>query len=109
VEVGGAALDGEGIVAVQSVSSGSDAPVEFSSEGRTARAELPELSLTAGFVPAKDKKKNPTPPQPSEKVVVRLRAERPGTGLLTVRVGPLGSPDTRGSALSGRNVSVEKA
>ena len=110
VELGGAAI-GEGWVSAQTVAvEGSGPPVAFVRKGAVARAELPEGALEAGFVAATGRGKAepaPVPAQPTLMVELRVRAERVGQGLLSMRAGPRGAAGTAGSGMVGRSFVVD--
>lgn len=111
VEVSGPAL-GDGIVSAPAVAVGGREPAIalVVHKGARARAELSECSLDAGFVAAERRKGEETtraPDPPAIVLEVRVRAERVGQGLLSVRVGPLGAAGTAGSGMIARPFVVE--
>ncbi|WP_437983292.1 hypothetical protein [Sorangium sp. So ce117] len=107
VEIGGAAL-ADGMVSALAVAIEGSAVVAFTREEAAARAELPEAVLEAGFMPAASKGASAAlRPQPAIVIELRVRAERAGQGLLSVRVGPRGATGTAGSAMVGRSFTVE--
>ena len=85
--------------------------VKASAHGATAtfkgpRAELPELALEAAFEVDSNKKAPPPPPIEPRRVIVTIRGEKAGAGLLTVRVGPIGASGTSGSAMQGKTLTI---
>jgi hypothetical protein len=104
VEIGGDALSHHLISAAEAAAKGPSVP--FASRGSVLRAELADAALDAGFA---DIKSVPKGSDPTFDLVVRVRGERPGSALMTVRVGPLGASGTSGSALQGRSFSVVPA
>lgn len=112
VHVGGIAKK-NGLVELvgASISMQDEGSADLVKNERTSRIDFPGASLHPGFViekPTKRTAKAPPPPeQPSLTVTITLRGKKEGRGLLTVRVGPLGREGHRGSALIGRNLSVE--
>jgi hypothetical protein len=78
---------------------------EFSRRGSVLRAELPDVTLDAGL--ADTKPKPPPEAEPSFHLVVRIRGERAGSSLMTIRVGPLGATGITGSAMQGRSFVVD--
>jgi hypothetical protein len=108
VEVSGAAL-AEGLVSVQAAGLEGGAPAAAARAGATARADLPDCALEAALVLSDARSKAPSAPLPPPAIVLelRVRAERAGQGLLSVRVGPRGATGTAGSGLVGRAFVVE--
>ncbi len=112
IQVGGVAKK-NGLVELvgATISMADETAADLVKDERTSRVDFPGASLYAGFVvekPLKKVSKAPPPPeQPSLSVTVTLRGVKQGSGLLTVRVGPLGTEGHRGSALVGRNLSVD--
>jgi hypothetical protein len=106
VELGGAAI-AAGLVSVQSVAIEGREAVAFVRKGAAARAELPEVGLDAGFAPASGRGAPPAPAQPAIVIELRVRAERAGQEILSVRVGLRGATGTAGSAMVGRSFAVE--
>jgi hypothetical protein len=77
----------------------------LSEAGPTLRAELPALCMDPAFL--RLPKGTPQPPVvPPMRLVVRVRGKKAGSGLLTVRVGPLGAKGYAGSALQGRVLTI---
>ncbi len=105
-ELGGPAIDGK-LVKPGEVTLG-DATGEFVQRGNVWRAELPALAFEAGFarIERKSKTDPPPPPNPSREASIRLAALIAGSGLLMVRVGPIGATGTAGSGMQGRSVIV---
>ncbi len=99
VEVAGNAV-AEGLIASEEVTLGG-AKGQFEKKGSAFRAEISDAKLDAHFADA-----SRADPAPSIELVVKLRAERPGNGLMTVRVGPLGATGIMGSAMEGRSFVV---
>ncbi|WP_156339024.1 hypothetical protein [Chondromyces crocatus] len=107
VELGGAAIV-ERYVTVEAVAledGTTSTPCVL--RGSVARAELPEVTLEAGFaVPARAPYGEPMPLQPSLTLLLRVRAERLGQALMTVRIGPRGGVSTTGSGMVGRSFMI---
>ncbi|EYF00263.1 hypothetical protein [Chondromyces apiculatus] len=107
VEIGGQAIT-EARVLVEDIALESGPASGFVTRGNIARAELPAVSLEAGFeIPAKLPEGEAPPQQPSLTLVLRVRGKRPGQALLTVRVGPRGGASTAGSGMVGKSFVVE--
>jgi hypothetical protein len=102
VEIAGDAVS-DHLVSIAHASADRGPTAEFSPDGRVLRAELPDATLDAGVTetgrPARDA-------QPLFDLVVVVRGDKPGSSLMTVRVGPLGTTGTSGSALAGRSFVV---
>jgi hypothetical protein len=112
VEVAGAGVTSDKLVTARDVAVQGQpkASAEFALKSGVARAELPGLSLEAGYAEVSGKKKSdvPPPPPPSLRLVVQLKGEKAGAALVTVRVGPLDPKETHGSALQGKSFVVER-
>jgi hypothetical protein len=77
------------------------AKARFEKKGSSFRAEISDAHLDAHFADA-----SRADPAPSIDLVVRIRAQRAGNALMTVRVGPLGATGITGSAMEGRSFVV---
>ncbi|APR77859.1 Hypothetical protein A7982_03206 [Minicystis rosea] len=106
VEVSGAAL-ADGLSSAVAVE-GDGPPSTPVRKGAVARAELAKSEIQAGFAPSerRDKSAPPLPPQPAITLTLRVRADKAGQGLLSVRVGPLGASGTTSSGMVGRTLVV---
>jgi hypothetical protein len=68
------------------------------------RAMIPDAVIPAGYEPVK--KGEAPPPDEGAMLRVVLRAQRTGSALLTIRVGPGAGGSTSGSALVGRTLEI---
>ncbi|WP_437717196.1 hypothetical protein WMF45_12730 [Sorangium sp. So ce448] len=80
---------------------------------RASEIEMPDFRPVEPPAPASPAAKRAEgasaarPPRPAIVIELRVRAERAGQGLLSVRVGPRGATGTAGSAMVGRSFTVE--
>jgi len=105
-ELSGPAIDGK-LITPAEITVG-DATGEFVQRGNVWRAELPKLAFEAGFarIERKSKTDPPPPPNPAREATIRLTHAATGSGLLMVRIGPVGASGTAGSGMQGRSVIV---
>jgi hypothetical protein len=80
------------------------AKARFERKGSAFRCEISEAHLDAHFADA-----SRGDPAPSIDLVIRIRAQRAGNALMTVRVGPIGATGIMGSAMEGRSFVVVAA
>ncbi len=104
VEVAGAAVE-QGLVTALEVGCDGAPATTFALKSGAARAELSTVAIEPGVLPPLTKG-GPSAPQPIRAIEVRLRTEKEGMALMTVRVGPLGASGTAGSGMAGRSFVV---
>ena len=73
----------------------------FEKKGSAFRAEMSDAKLEAHFADA-----TRGDPAPAIELVVKLKAQKAGNALMTIRVGPLGATGIMGSAMEGRSFIV---
>lgn len=109
VELAGPAV-ASGVAEAVDVRAG-DVQVPFVTKGTTARAELPSFAMLAGYGPPPPVRRGQIdlhPKNPQFYLNVGVRGKKKGSGLLTVRVGPLPA-NTSGSAMQGKTIVVGAA
>lgn len=102
IEIGGAALDG-GLVIGRAVT-GDDSEAKLEAKSTVAVASLPSVRLPADFDVDRSVDRKAAP-APRVALGVKLVGMRAGSGLLTVRVRPLGK--TAGSAMVGHMLVID--
>lgn len=105
VEIGGAAVHA-GLVDATDVRIGA-ARARLERVGTVFRAELPQVELLAGLLPDPDEKRGKQLLYEGvHRATVTLRGNTLGSGLLTVRIGPLRAEAGRGSIVQGKTLTV---
>lgn len=109
VEVGGQAIL-SGLVSATELRLGSTS-TKFEKKGGAYRAEVPTIELNAGLLPDPDEKRVPGGKQPLydgiQRANVSLHGTKAGSGLLTVRIGPMKAEPGRGSIVQGKTLVVK--
>jgi hypothetical protein len=105
VEVGGQAVLAMNVSALD-VRIGSTS-TKFEKKGAVFRAEVPTIELNAGLLPDPDEKRGKQPLYEGiHRANVTLHGDKPGMGLLTVRIGPIKAEPGRGSIVQGKTLTV---
>ena len=105
VEVGGQAVLAMNVSALD-VRIGSTS-TKFEKKGAVFRAEVPTIDLHAGLLPDPDEKRGKQPLYEGiHRANVTLHGDKPGMGLLTVRIGPIKAEPGRGSIVQGKTLTV---
>jgi hypothetical protein len=99
VELGGNAVSDALIAGEDAVLGGVKG--RFEKKGSAFRAEMSDAKLEAHFADA-----TRGDPAPAIELVIKLKAQKAGNALMTVRVGPIGATGTMGSAMEGRSFIV---
>ncbi|WP_156339133.1 hypothetical protein [Chondromyces crocatus] len=73
--------------------------------GSMARLELPDFAILPGLL-ERGPKNSPLPDPAAQQLRLELLGAKAGTGVLTVRLIPLGTPAGRGSVLQGKSLTV---
>ena len=109
VEVGGQAILA-GLVSATELRLGST-NTKFERKGAAYRAEVSTIDLNAGLMPDPDEKRMPGGKQPLydgiQRANVSLHGIKAGSGLLTVRIGPMKAEPGRGSIVQGKTLVVK--
>lgn len=105
VEVGGQAIL-SGLVSATDVRIGQTS-TRFEKKGAAFRAEVPAVDLHAGLLPDPDEKRGKQPLYDGiHRANVTLHGDKAGSGLLTVRIGPMKAEPGRGSIVQGKTLAV---
>jgi len=105
LEVGGQAVL-SGLVSATDVRIGQTS-TKFEKKGAAFRAEVPAVDLHAGLLPDPDEKRGKQPLYEGiHRANVTLQGSKAGSGLLTVRIGPLKAEPGRGSIVQGKTLVV---
>jgi hypothetical protein len=102
VELGGNAISDAFVAGEETTLGGVKG--RFEKKGSAFRAELTDAKVEAHFADA-----TRADPAPSIELIVKLKAQKAGSGLMTIRVGPLGATGTMGSVMEGRSFIVTAA
>lgn len=95
-----------GLAAAVDVRMGSSS-TKFEKRGASFRAEVPAVELNAGLLPDPDEKRGKQPLYEGiQRANVTLEGLKAGSGLLTVRIGPLKADPGRGSIVQGKTITV---
>ncbi len=105
LEVGGQAVL-SGLVTATDVRIGQTS-TKFEKKGAAFRAEVPAIDLHAGLLPDPDEKRGKQPLYEGiHRANVTLQGHKAGSGLLTVRIGPIKAEPGRGSIVQGKTLVV---
>jgi len=108
VEVGGQAVL-SGLVSASDLRLG-QASVKFEKKGAAYRAEVAAIDLAAGLLPDPDEKRGVGKVplfDGIQRANVSLQGNKAGSGLLTVRIGPMKAEPGRGSIVQGKTLVVK--
>ncbi|EYF01119.1 Hypothetical protein CAP_8624 [Chondromyces apiculatus DSM 436] len=103
IEVSGPALTA-GLVKPERATLG-DVELPLEMKGAAARAELPDFAVPPGLL-ERGPKNSPLPDPAAMQARLELAGAKAGSGVLTVRLIPLGTPGGRGSVLQGKSLTV---